>query len=334
MFRFLKRQRPEAVISTPVATAPGINARALLSRMAWTSAKRLDGLLQGDYRTLFRGTGLMLADLREYGPQDDVRHIDWNVTARMQTPYVRQHEQDRELAAWFLVDLSASVAFGSGRTTKRMIAAEAVATLGHLLLQHGNRIGAMLDRASPPVEILPARSGQRHLLHVLQRLLGEPRVAQASQPEAGGTTSLQAMLARAGRLIRQRSTIFILSDFYSEPGWDKGLLALARRHDVVAIRLVDPVERRLPDMGMLTIRDPETGDQVFVDTSDKSFRQRFEQTAQAHEDQLLQAFSKAGVDCLELDTHAPVHEGLTRFILQRQQMLRQSVSGGRHAAVA
>lgn len=342
MFRFLKRQRPDSAIAAPAATHPGINARALLSRMAWTSAKRLDGLLQGDYRTLFRGAGLMLADLREYGPQDDVRHIDWNVTARMQMPYVRQHEQDRELAAWFLVDLSASVEFGSGRTTKRMIAAEAVATLGHLLLQHGNRIGAILDRAEPQVEILPTRSGQRHLLHVLQRLLGDSRPAVRStmlgskkaQATSHGVTSLQAMLSKADRVIRQRSTVFILSDFYTEPGWDKALLSLARRHDVVAIRLVDPVERALPDMGMLTIRDPETGDQIFVDTSDKAFRQRFERTARAYEDQLLQALSQAGVDCLELDTHAPVHEGLTRFILQRQQMLRQSVSGGRHAAVA
>lgn len=342
MFRFLKRQQPETVVSAPAAAQPGTNARALLSRMAWTSAKRLDGLLQGDYRTLFRGAGLMLADLREYGPQDDVRHIDWNVTARMQTPYVRQHEQDRELAAWFLVDLSASVAFGSGRTTKRMIAAEAVATLGHLLLQHGNRIGAILDRAAPQAEILPARSGQRHLLHLLQRLLGDSTSqAHAKMPDRWsgrakptGVTSLQNMLGRAGRVIRQRSTVFIVSDFYSAPGWDKGLLSLARRHDVVAIRLVDPVERALPDMGMLTIRDPETGDQVFVDTSDKAFRRRFERTAQAHEEHLLQALSRAGVDCLELDTQAPVHEGLSRFILQRQQVLRQSISGGHHAAVA
>ena len=334
MFKFLKRQQPDPIAKASIPVQPAINAQALLSRMAWTSAKRLDGLLQGDYRTLFRGAGLMLADLREYEPQDDVRHIDWNVTARMQTPYVRQHEQDRELAAWFLVDLSASVSFGSGRTTKRMIAAEAVATLGHLLTRHGNRIGAILDRAGPPVEILPARSGQRHLLHLLQRLLNDSQATSRASAAQHGVTSLQDMLTRAGRLIRQRATVFIVSDFYTAPDWDKALLSLAKRHDVVAIRLVDPLERELPDMGMLTIRDPETGEQVFVDTSDKSFRQRFERSARAHEARLLHALSQAGVDCLELDTHAPVHEGLRRFIVQRQQMLRQSVSGGQHAALA
>ena len=148
MFKFLKsKQSNDRGVQTPTPTP--INAQALLARMAWTSAKRLDGLMQGDYRTLFKGAGMMLADLREYLPHDDVRHMDWNVTARMQTPYVREHEQDRDLTAWFLVDLSASIGFGSGSVSKRTIMAEAVALLGHLLQRRGNRIGAVIDRADP-----------------------------------------------------------------------------------------------------------------------------------------------------------------------------------------
>ena len=330
MFKWLKPRKREAPggASAPPATDPGIGhggAEALLARVAWASARRLDGLLQGNYRTLFRGSGLMLADLREYGPQDDVRHIDWNVTARMQTPHVRQHEEDRELAAWFVVDLSPSMDFGSGDTTKRDIAAQTVATLGQLLLQHGNRIGAIVDRGRPSPDIFPARSGRRHLLRVLRHLLTAPCEPTEQM------TSLGVLLARSARLIKQRSTVFVLSDFYSASGWDKALGQLASRHDVVAVRLVDPIEQNLPDIGMLTMRDTETGEQVFVDTSDRTFRRRFMARAESHEAALLEAFGRCAVDCVELSTADAVHEGLMRFVRQRQQLMRLAAGGVRHA---
>ena len=330
MFKWLKPRNAQSARNGPeparLRTAPdpsGGSAQALLARVAWTSARRLDGLLQGNYRTLFRGSGMMLADLREYGPQDDVRHIDWNVTARMQTPHVRQHEEDRELAAWFLLDLSPSIEFGSVGTSKREIAAQTVATLGHLLLQHGNRVGSIVDRGRPSVDIMPARNGRRHLLHILRHTLTAP-IEPTQQ-----MTSLGALFTRAARLIKQRSTVFILSDFYSSSGWDKALTMLASRHDVVAVRLVDPIEQDLPDMGMLTMRDAETGEQAFVDTSDRAFRQRFISRAQEHEDALLQAFNRSGVDCLEISTADAVHEGLIRFVQQRQQLMRQAAGGVR-----
>lgn len=325
MFKWLKpRKSPSPTTPAPATGAP-VDARALLARVTWTSARRLDGLLQGDYRTLFRGSGLMLADLREYEPQDDVRHIDWNVTARMQTPYVRQHEEDRELGAWFIVDLSPSVDFGSGGTTKREIAAQAIATLGHLLQQHGNRVGAIIDRGRASVDILPARAGRKHLLHVLQHVLTAPTESTNQM------TALSKLLTRAARLIKQRSTVFILSDFYTDSEWDKALMMLASRHDVVAVRLVDPMEQQLPDMGMLTMRDAETGEQLFIDTSDNRFRRRFVQQAAAHETRLLDAFSRSGVDCVELSTDSAVHDGLIRFVRQRQQLMRQAAGGVRHA---
>lgn len=324
MFKWLKAPKRQADTPNSTPAAAGVDARALLARVTWTSARRLDGLLQGDYRTLFKGSGLMLADLREYGPQDDVRHIDWNVTARMQTPYVRQHEEDRELAAWFVVDLSPSVDFGSEGVSKREIAAQAIATLGHLLQQHGNRVGAVLDRGRASVDVLPARNGRRHLLHILQHVLTAP-----TQP-TNQMTSLSQLFARAARLIKQRSTIFILSDFYADQGWDKSLGMLASRHDVVAIRLVDPLEQHLPDMGMLTMRDAETGEQVFVDTSDNRFRQRFAQRAADHETRLIEAFTRSRVDCLELNTSDTVHESLIRFVRQRQQLMRLTAGGIGH----
>lgn len=268
---------------------------------------------------------MMLADLREYEPQDDVRHIDWNVTARMQTPYVRQHEEDRELAAWFIVDLSPSVDFGSGGISKRQVAAETIATLGHLLQQHGNRVGAIVDRGRPNVDILPARAGRTHLLHILEHVLTAPTQSTNQM------TSLSQLFTRAARLIKQRSTVFILSDFYADQGWDKSLLMLASRHDVVAIRLVDPLEQQLPDMGMLTMRDAETGEQVFIDTSDNRFRQRFARQAEDHEARLIETFTRSGVDCLELGTNDAVHEGLIRFVRQRQQLMRLAAGGVRHA---
>lgn len=326
MFKFLKPRSSESTAVADSFENTPIDAHALLSRIEWASARRLDGLMQGDYRTLFRGAGLMLADLREYQPQDDVRHMDWNVTARMQTPYVREHEQDRDLTAWFLIDLSASVGFGSQAVTKRLVMAEYVALLGHLLQRRGNRLGGVLERADlqKNLEIIPSRAGKRHLLHLLHRLLNGP-LNQSSEP-----VGLTRLLNGAQRIIKQRSTVFVLSDFLTEPDWEKALLGLASRHDVVAIRLVDPTERELPDMGMMTLRDVETNQQVFVDTSDPGFRRRFFEQVQKHEDHLVGALSQAGVDCLELSTQAPVHEDLMRFIERRQRFLRQSRSGPVH----
>src|SRR5438093_5100538 len=146
------------------------SAEQLLRRLEWTVLRRLDGLLQGDYRTLLRGTGMDLADLREYQHHDDVRHIDWNVTARLGTPHVRVFTEDREMAAWFLLDLSPSVDFGSGELRKRHVSAEFVAVLARLLTSHGNRVGAMLYGSGVDT-VIPTRSGRRHVLHLLHRML-------------------------------------------------------------------------------------------------------------------------------------------------------------------
>ena len=320
---------------------------AILRRLEWTVIRRLDGLLQGDYRTLFRGAGLDLADLREYQHHDDVRHIDWNVTARLQQPYVRQFTEDRELTAWFLLDLSGSVEFGSqesagpfpsfldppgGRArhaepsgpqvrSKRSVSTEFVAVLARLLTRHGNRVGAMLYGNSLD-DVLPARNGRGHVLHLLQRM------SKHTTPQAKTQTQLQDLLQRAAPLIPRRSTVFVVSDFISAPGWGDALARLALRHEVLAVRLYDPLEMELPDLGMVTMQDAETGEQLLVDTRDPGFRARFAKAADQQEAELRAALTRAGVDALELSTDEDLVNTLLRFVELRRRRSQLSAGGG------
>lgn len=307
-------------------TAPSIapdGAEALLKRLEWTVLRRLDGLLQGNHRTLMRGAGLDLADLREYQHHDDVRHIDWNVTARLQQPYVRQFTEDRELSAWFLVDLSASVDFGSNVHTKRAIARQFVGVLARLLTRHGNRVGALLygNRVDT---VLPARGGRIHVLELLQRMSARPAEA------AAGATDLRDLLAAGQRTIKRRSTVFVVSDFISAPGWEKTLGQLALRHEVTAVRLFDALEMDLPDIGLVTMRDAETGEQLLVDTHNAGFRKRFKAAAEKRETQLRQGLARAGVDTLELGTDDDLVDAIVRFAdLKKQRSRLANWSGPR-----
>jgi uncharacterized protein (DUF58 family) len=296
----------------------------LLRRLEWSVLRRLDGLLQGDYRTVWRGAGMDLADLREYQYHDDVRHIDWNVTARLQVPHVRQFTEDRDLAAWFLVDLSASVDFGSveeaGKTrrrTKRDVACEFVAVLARLLTRHGNRVGAMLYGTAVDT-VVPARSGRLHVLQLLQRMVRRPLVSPK------GATRLAELLKAGETFFKRRSTVFIVSDFYSDPGWEFALARLTARHDVVAMRLFDPLESELPDVGLLTLTDAETGDQVTVDTEDAGFRRRFAAIAAKREASLQAMLAKAGVDTIEIATDDDLLEAVLRFVDMRRQRERRT----------
>jgi len=293
---------------------PG-NPEAVLRRLEWTVLRRLDGLLQGDYRTLFRGFGLDLADLREYQYGDDVRHIDWNVTARLQTPYVREYHEDREVTAWFLLDLSPSVDFGSGQVRKRTVAADFVAVLARILTRHGNKVGALFYGEDVDT-MIPARSGRRHVLRILHSMLERPA------PKRNQPTDLGALLSGAAHLMRRRSVVFVVSDFISVPGWQERLGQLAQRHEVVAVRLHDPLESSLPDIGMLVVQDSETGEQVFVDTNDRGFRKRFAAAAQRREEGLRAAFREAGIDALELSTDDDLMDAIRRFADMRKRRSR------------
>ncbi|MBL8384400.1 MAG: DUF58 domain-containing protein, partial [Burkholderiales bacterium] len=256
----------------------------MLRRLEWTVLRRLDGAIHGNYRTLFRGFGLDLADLREYHFGDDVRHIDWNVTARTGTPHVREFHEDREVTAWFLLDLSPSLNFGSGDTAKRTLSAEFVGLLARVLTRSGNRVGAMFygERVDA---VVPARSGRRQVLHILHRMLDRAPAA------ARGETDLGDFLKGAFRFIPRRSLVFVLSDFISRPGWEAALARLTQRHEVVAVRLYDPLEMDLPDLGMVLMRDAETGEQILVDTHDSGFRRRFAAAAARREEALRAGFA-------------------------------------------
>ncbi|HUP09984.1 MAG TPA: DUF58 domain-containing protein [Caldimonas sp.] len=323
----VRASTPAPVRTLPDGTAIGSSADALLRRLEWTVIRRLDGLLQGDYRTLWRGAGLDLADLREYQHHDDVRHIDWNVTARLQQPYVRQFTEDRDLAAWFLVDLSASVDFGSDATTKRALARDFVAVLARLLTRHGNKVGALLYGTEVDT-VVPAGSGRLHVLNLLQRMAARP-----AQTPTGATRLADLLRAAQGTIVR-RSSLFIVSDFISAPGWERALGHLALRHDVTAVRLYDPLEMDLPDIGLVTMRDAETGEQLVVDTHDAGFRKRFAAAADRRESGLRQALAQAGVDTLELATDDDLASSILRFADLRKQRSRLANWNGRPRAVA
>jgi uncharacterized protein (DUF58 family) len=304
--------------------ATTITPEALLQRLEWTVLRRLDGLLHGDYRTLFRGHGVDLADLREYQHSDDVRHIDWNVTARLQTPHVRVYNEERETSAWFLLDLTSSLDFGSGAVKKRAVAAELVGVLARMLARHGNRVGAVLY--SGRVEaVIPAGSGRRHVLHILHRMLAvADRLPAKGRPPS--ETRLHELLQSAGHAIVRRSLLFVISDFISAPGWDKPLAQLSQRHEVLAVRLYDPLEQALPDLGFVTMQDAESGEQLFVDTNDRGFRKRFAALAEAREEALRAAFGHAGVDVLELSTDDHLMDAVMRFADLRKR--RSSLTAG------
>ena len=312
----------------PRGAEPMREPERLLRRLEWTVLRRLDGLLQGDYRTLFRGFGLDLADLREYRHGDDVRRLDWNATARLGEPYVRQFQEDREVAAWFVLDLSGSVDFGSGAVTKRAQSAAFTGLLARLLTRHGNRAGALVYGAGVEAT-LPARSDRRHVLHLLDRVLDRGTARPVNDP--AGLTRLQELLQAADRTVRRRSVVFVVSDFISAPGWERALAQLAQRHETVAVRLVDPLERDLPDLGLITLQDAETGEQLLVDTHDARLRRRFQAAAQAREDRLRDAFAAAGVDALELSTDEDVGDAVLRFAALRRMQGRR---GGRYDGVA
>ena len=297
---------------------PQASTEALLRRLEWTVLRRLDGLVQGDWRTLRRGHGVDLADLREYQLHDDVRHIDWNVTARLQVPHVRQFHEDRDLTCWFLLDLSGSVDFGSADVTKLAVSTGFVAALARVLTRHGNRVGALLY-GSHVDTVLPPAASRLHVLELLARM----RAPRPAPPGGGRRSTVLAELLRAGSAaMHRRSLVFVVSDFISEPGWQEPMARLAQRHEVVAVRVFDPLEHELPSLGLVTVEDAETGEQLFIDSADPAFRARYAQIAAAREEALREALAGSGVDTLELATDDDLLEALLRATAMRRQRAR------------
>jgi uncharacterized protein (DUF58 family) len=285
-----------------------------LRRLELTVTRRLDGLLQGDYRGLVPGHGSEAGETRPYAPGDDVRRIDWNVTARAQAPHIRQTIADRELETWMLADFSASLAFGTADCEKRDLALAAIAAVGFLTQRTGNRVGAVVLEG-PNAVTLPARTGRLHFQAVLHRTL------QAAKDEQPGASDLSGAMRRLAAATRRRGMIVIVSDFMAPEGWHQPLRALCARHEVLAVEVVDPRELELPDVGILELLDPETGRVREVNTSKSSTRERFAESAQAQRSSIARHLRDAGADHLVLRTDSDWLRDLVSFVAYRRERL-------------
>ncbi len=312
----------------PAPSRPAEDAETLLKRLDWHVVRRLDGLLQGDYRSLFTGQGYDLAEVREYQPEDDVRYMDWNVTARMDAPYVRQYIEDREITAWLLLDLSPSIDFGTANFRKRDLVVDFAGVISRLLMRHGNKVGAMLF-SNAVDEVLPPRNGQMHALRLLHQLVREDKTAEHP---TGRPTDLAAILDRAARTLRRRALVFVVSDFISESDWEPALGRLAQHNEVLAVWLTDPREEVIPEIGPLVLEDAETGQQVYVDTRDKGFQERFQQLVWDRRFNIERAFARHGVDALRLSTDGSMVREIARFAHLRRESRRRH--GGRTGGMA
>jgi uncharacterized protein (DUF58 family) len=305
------------------ATAP-LTPDRVLRRLEWHVIRRLDGRLQGEYGTTLRGHGTDYLDLRDYEYGDDVRHIDWNVSARMDSVFVREFTEDREVTGWLLIDRSASMTFGPVERTKEEVGREVATTFAQLLVRGGNRVGAILYD-NDVQRTIPPRQGRNQVLILLRELLrpapksglaggdggaarneravGSGRARGNRGPGGkGAVTDLSGLLSLATRVIRRRSLVVIVSDFITEPGWEQPLRRLAARHEVVAVRLIDRREFELPDAGLIVVEDAETGEQLLIDTSDPILRRRLRAAGTEREQALQQATARAGVDLYTIAT--------------------------------
>jgi uncharacterized protein (DUF58 family) len=289
-----------------------ITPEQILYRLEWKVIRRLDGLLQGDYRTLFYGDGLDFADLREYQIGDDIRHIDWNVTARMNSLHVRQYIEDREITAWFLIDLSPSMNFGPLDRPKKQVLIDLVATLCRLLTRNGNRVGAILYNNQIYRTISP-KGGRIQVLRLIQELLNETKSPTKT------STDLSVLVNAGLNMIKKHTLVFVISDFISTSGWTKPLSLLSRKNEMIGIRLWDPREVELPDLGLIFVEDAETGEQLQVDSSNPEFRRRFFEAAQRRETELNQNLKKAGVDLFAISTKEDLVNAILRMVAMRKK---------------
>ena len=283
----------------------------LLRALDLTIARRVEGLLPGDHRSSLLGRGSELAQIRPYEPvEDDVRQIDWNVTARTGQPHVRIHLAERALVTWLLLDTSASMRFGTAERRKADVAEGAALAIGYAATRRGNRLGLVTFGDEHP-RTLPARQGRAGLLGLLLAL----RKEEPGPPRGpGGATSLGEAMRRVGNMARQRAYIVVVSDFRGPRDWRRSLLALGGRHHVVAVEIRDAREQELPKLGQLRLVDPETGRQLKVDTSSQALRARFAAAAAAERREVAAELASAGARHVVLPTHGDWLRELTGFL--------------------
>jgi uncharacterized protein (DUF58 family) len=292
---------------TAVRPGPGPLPDALLRALELSIARRMEGLLAGDYRSTLLGDGTELAQVRPYVPGDDVRRIDWNVTARTDVPHVRVHLAERVLVTWLVLDTSASMAFGTADRRKADVAEGVAIAVGHVATRRGNRLGFVTFGDAAP-QTLPPQQGRLGLIGVLSALRRE------GSDGGVGATSLGEALRRTGALARQRSVVIVVSDFRGPLDWRRPLLELAGRHDVIAIEVRDPREQELPNAGILWLVDPETGRQVRADTRSARLRSRFATAAAAERAEVARTLAAAGARHVVLSTSGDWLRSLALFL--------------------
>jgi uncharacterized protein (DUF58 family) len=274
-----------------------------------TTRKVVNDVLAGEYGSVFRGRGMDFDEVREYMPGDEIRSIDWNVTARTGHPYVKRFVEERELTVIFLVDLSASGAFGSVRKLKNEIAAELCALLAFSAVKNNDKVGLIVftDRVEM---FIPPKKGTKHVLRVIRELLNfKPRPA---------STDIVGALDYLGRITTKRSVVFLVSDFQAE-GFEKKMRVLGKRHDLIAVTIVDPREVSLPDVGLIELEDAETGEMVLVDTSSAAVRKRYERLGREEQTRLKELFNSMGVDQIEVMTDRDYVPRLISFFRVREK---------------
>lgn len=261
----------------------------------------------GEYLSSFRGQGLDFDDFREYQHGDEVRFIDWNVTARMNQPFVRKFREERELSVILAVDVSGSADYGSIELSKREVAAETAAVLGFSALQNGDKVGLVVF-AHEPILFVPPEKGSRHLLRMIREIL-------VARPKQGGT-SVQAVCDFLVRTLRRKSLVFMISDFYSDP-LDRPLGKLSRKHETVALRVMDPLEARLPKAGKVVMIDPETGFETLVNTNNPNLRMAYQKLMSRQQEGAASVFKKHGIDFADIATHGDTMAALHRLLKRR-----------------
>jgi uncharacterized protein (DUF58 family) len=274
-----------------------------------TTRKVVNDVLAGEYTSVFKGRGMEFDEVREYMPGDDVRTIDWNVTARMDRPYIKRYVEERELTVFFLVDLSASGAFGSVKKLKNEIAAEFCALLSFSAVKNNDKVGLIVftDR----VELyVPPKKGTTHVLRLIRELLNfKPK---AVKTDIGGTLDYFAKVAK------KRAVVFLVSDFQSE-GFEKAMRIIAKRHDLIAVPVTDPREVRLPNVGLIELEDAETGEMVLVDTSSAAVRKQYERLGRERSERFRELFASMGVDRIEVATDRDYVPRLVQFFRARER---------------
>ncbi len=285
-----------------------------VGRIRILTSRLVDERLSGEYHSVFRGQGIEFDEVREYAAGDDVRHIDWNVTARMGHPFIKRFSEERELTVLFLVDISGSQGFGSQQRTKAELAAELACLLALSAIRNQDKVGLVLfsDRIE---QCIRPRKGRKAVMRLVREVLA------AEQTRRG--TDIAAALRFVGHVQKKKAVVFLISDFMDQ-AYMKDLRIAARKHDVICCPVSDPRERRLPNVGFLELLDPETGDLVWVDTADKDVRAAFHAQALEHEETLRKGFRRCGIDSVFLSTDRPLVNDIHLLFKQRQTRMARS----------